>query len=71
MMAKMNVATFLIGTISHKLPCDIGESERSLIINDMVSSWEDRKYYRPLPHHQTGQSVNHFSAEYHWGLRRD
>lgn len=38
-MAKMNVATFLMGNISGKLPNELGEHERGIIINQMIESW--------------------------------
>ena len=41
-MAKMNVATFLMGNISSRLSNELGEHERGIIINQMIESWEDR-----------------------------
>ncbi len=70
-MAKMNVATFLMGNISSRLPNELGEHERGIIINQMIESWEDRKYLHPLPRHETKRSANHFSAEYNWGFRKN
>ncbi len=70
-MAKMNIATFLIGTNSHKLNCDFGEAEQGVIIDQMIGSWEDRRYLYPLPRHETKRSVNHFSSEYNWGFRKN
>lgn len=70
-MAKMNVATFLIGNIAHKVPNEISDSERGIIISQLIDSWEDRKYLHPLPKFQSRRSVNHFSPEYNWGFRKD
>lgn len=69
-MSKMNVATFLMSGLSHKVPNELGESERSIIISQLVDSWEDRKYLHPIPKYEIKRSANHFSAEYHWGLRK-
>ncbi len=60
-MAKMNVATFLMGNISSRLSNELGEHERGIIINQMIESWEDRKYLHPLPRHETKRSAKFFS----------
>lgn len=69
-MAKMNIATFLIGTAGHKLNNEISEAEQGALIEEMIGSWEDRRYLYPLPRHETKRSVNHFSREYNFGFRK-
>lgn len=70
-MAKMNVATFLMGNISSRLPNELGEHERGIIINQMIESWEDRKYRIRCRGHETNVRPTIFQPEYNWGFRKN
>lgn len=69
-MSKINVANFLFCSLSHKIPNEIGEHEHSLIVSQMIDSWDEKRYLHPVPRYETKQSVNHFSTEYNYGLRK-